>query len=349
MTALLIVPDANALYSDPFLEGPLIRAILTAENHTDLELAVPAVVIDELRGHVERRLENLVKDADKVRRDRAWLSGVYSVDSDMTLEQRQAVLDRFDQRVEQLDDKPWRILDYPFIMAEELVQRSIRIQPPFQEKDRGLRDTIIWLTVKEHLSLFATIPKIALVTKDGAFWDKNKTKLNESLTEELKHAGIPCDSVIVLPTLESVVDKFLHGKLSDADWIKARIENSEIDDFTDSNSSALLSAAIWIDEHPDIFDDLQGGIVRGYSFVQFKRMKEVSFERLSEAFDLGSGEVVVTSEWTGTAVVSGYGSPYPSDHLDVALRFTMGSLIEAMDELVLVRRHDVSDTIVDSS
>ncbi len=192
-------------------------------------------------------------------------------------------------------------------------------------------------------------PQVILVTKDGAFWDKNKTKLNESLAKELNDAGLPCNSVVVLRTLDRVISEFLRGKLSDADWIRIRIENGEISDFADSSPSALWGATTWIHEHPDIFDNYQGSSIRGYTSVQFDRMKEVSFGRVNETIDLGSSEVVVRSEWTGTAVIVGYSGPNRSEHLDVALRFTMGSLIETMPGHAFVTEHDVSDMTLDSS
>ena len=98
---MLIVPDTNVLFSDPFLEGALVKTILAAENHTDIRLVIPELVVDELRNHVKERLEAAIKDADKVRRDYARLSGVnpYSVDFMISADQRKVVMDRFDRRI----------------------------------------------------------------------------------------------------------------------------------------------------------------------------------------------------------------------------------------------------------
>ena len=56
---MLVIPDTNVLFSDPFLEGPLIRTIVAAEIQAGIRLVIPEVVIDELRNHVEERLIKL--------------------------------------------------------------------------------------------------------------------------------------------------------------------------------------------------------------------------------------------------------------------------------------------------
>ena len=136
--ATLVVPDTSVLFSDPFLDGAFIRTILAAESHTGIRLAIPEIVVDELRNHVEDKLDGVVKAADKVRRDYAGLSGLnrFAVDIMVSADQRQAVLDRFDWRIREFT-KEGRILKYPSPSPKELARRSIGAQAPFKDKDRG--------------------------------------------------------------------------------------------------------------------------------------------------------------------------------------------------------------------
>ena len=111
---MLVIPDTNVLFADPFLEGPLIRTILASESRTNLRLVIPEVVIDELRGHVEERLRKTVDAVNKSRRDYSWLSGSHPNTVKLAIGQRQrrTVLDRFDQLVQRLRNEG-RILGYP--------------------------------------------------------------------------------------------------------------------------------------------------------------------------------------------------------------------------------------------
>lgn len=339
---LLVIPDTNTLFSDPFLEGPLIRTILAAENQTNIRLVISEVVVDELRNKVEERLKQNVEDARKVRRDYARLSGLnpYAVDFSVSPEQRRAVLERFDQRMAQLT-KEGRILKYPSPSLKELACRSIKSQAPFQDKDRGMRDTLIWLTVKEcAISGTSAGSTIALVTQDGAFLDRDKTKLNESLMREVADAGIPLDSITVYPTLQGVIDTFISGKLPHVEWVKVAIEGGRIDDFTNSSDAVSLKVTDWIYDNPDI---LESG---DYEFVEFDVVEDVVFCGTEQEIDSGSGEVIVVSEWICNVAADGYLSPYFSENLTVALRFTLVSTVKVENDLLSVIFHEVTDVDV---
>ena len=345
---MLVVPDANVLYSDPFLERPLLRTILAAENLTDIRLGLPEVVVDELRRQVEMRVENVVRNAAKVRRDYAALAAldVYAVDFYITSDQRQAVVDRFNQRMDQIA-AAGGILAYPSASPRELAQRSIRLQPPFKDKDRGLRDTLIWLTVKEYLQKKAvTKQKVILVTDDGAFWNQDKTSLHELLQQELENANISPELVILQRTLQSVIDTFISDNLSEADWVKVAIEGGGIKDFTASDDAVLLIVNDWILSNPEIFEDDYGPIA-GFLFVEFDVIEQVSLQRIEQTLSLGSNEVTVTSEWICTASAQGYDNPYFGDYLEIDLRFTLSSIIQVDNGRLSVLSHEVTDMRVD--
>ena len=338
----IIIPDTNVLYSDPFLEGALIRTILAAESQTDIRLVIPEVVVDELRNHVEEELNDTLKSAAKVRRDVARLSGLsqYAVDFNMSPEQREAVLDRFDRRIGQFA-REGRILMYPSASPKELARRSIKDQAPFNENDRGMRDTLIWLTTKEYvINGRDTGCRISLVTQDKAFLNKRKTKLNESLALELEGAGIPHDAVTVLPTLQSVVETFVAGKLPYAEWVKVAIEGGRIDDFTPDSDAVSLEVTDWILKNPESLE------VGDYFFVEFDVVEDVAFQNMEEALDLGGGEVLVESEWTCEVAAEGFENPHFGDSLHLALRFNLSSIVEVENGRLSVGSHDVTDVDV---
>ena len=339
---MLIVPDTNVLFSDPFLEGALVKTIIAAENHADIQLVIPELVVDELRNHVKERLETAIKDADRVRRDYARLSGAnpYSVDLMISVDQRKAVMDRFDRRIQQLS-REGRILSYPSPSPKELAHRSINGKAPFQDKDRGMRDTLIWLTVKDRAIRDAKAGlKITLVAEDKAFWDREKRMLNESLVGELEDAGIARDSITVRRSLQDVIGTFVSGRLTHVEWVKVAIEGGQVDDFTSASDVVELKVTDWMYEHPEILE------VGDYYFVDFDVVEEVLLSDIERALELGEGEVVVESDWRCDVVAEGFDNPHFGKHLRVEIQFKLSSIIKVDDGCLVVRSHEITDVEV---
>ena len=338
---MLIMPDTNVLYSDPFLERSLIKTILAAEYDTDIRLVLTEVVVDELRNHVEERFEKTAKAANAVRRDYADLSGAdfdqveFAIDPD----QKRAVLDRFDRRIAQLDQEG-RILGYPSPSPKELANRSIKVQLPFRESDRGMRDTLIWLTAKGHLINHASAShKIVLITNDGAFWDKDDEQMQEELARELDRDGIPPDSITVLPSLQKVVETFVTGDRKLAEQVKVAIATGEIDDFLASSDTVLLKAVDWIHDHFEMLD------VSDYIVVEFDIVEKAEFQSVERAFDLGCGQAIVETKWTSDVVAEGYYSRRFGDNLRLELQFKLSSVIN-IDDRFSVESHEIIEMVV---
>lgn len=214
---MLVVPDTNALYQDRFFEKQDITTIIDTEEVACIRLMVPEVVVDELRGQVEKQLNNLETTERKLCQEFASISGqTHLRNVHITLEQKRAVLDRFDRRIKQFREEG-RILVYPSISPRELADRSIRDRRPFQssgsgnqKSDRGMRDTLIWLTLKEHLERTDdTAPQILFATEDTAFVVKEENRLHESLVDELENEGFPGGSVIIRGKLNDVISEFI--------------------------------------------------------------------------------------------------------------------------------------------
>ena len=339
---MLVIPDTNALFSDPFLEGPLIRTIVAAEKQAGIRLVIPEVVVDELRNHVEERLSQTVKAAAKVRNAYAGLSGQnpYAIDFNLSPDQRKAVLDRFDQRIQQLYEEG-RILKYPSPTPKELSLRSIKGQAPFQDNDRGMRDTLIWLTAKEcAIQGPASNSKIILVSEDKAFWDKEKKKLHEGLVGELRDEGIPADSITSSPTLQNVVENFVAGKLPQAEWVKVAVEGDQIADFTASSDVVLLKMTDWIYDNPEVLE------VGDYIFVDFDIVEDAVLRSVKRTLDLGHNEVLVNSEWTCEVAAEGYDNPHFANSLRFSLQFELSSIIQVHNDDLSVGSHEVNDVDV---
>lgn len=218
---MLVVPDSNIMYPDLFFESDAITTILNAEDVVGLKIVVPEVVVDELRKHVEERVDEAI---DAVNKSHSQIDSLVGhnryTDGCITSHQKQDILDRFEERVKQFVEED-RILSYPSISPKELAARSIRDRRPFQssgsgnqKSDRGMRDTLIWLTLKEHLKrIDDTVPQILFITNDkGAFLrstDGGEVKLHQNLMLELESEGFPQESVTIRRNLNDVIIEFI--------------------------------------------------------------------------------------------------------------------------------------------
>ena len=74
-----------------------------------------------------------------------------------------------------------------------------------------MRDTLIWLTLKEQLKRSDdTVPQILFATEDTVFIVKEENRLqnrlHESLVYELEKEGVSRDSVTIRRKLEDVIE-----------------------------------------------------------------------------------------------------------------------------------------------
>lgn len=213
---MLVVPDSNIMYPDLFFESDAITTILNAEEVEGIKFMIPEVVIDELRNHVEERADEAIGDVNKSHSQIDSLVGHNRyTDGCIASHQKQDILDRFEERVNQFLEEG-RILAYPSISPKELADRSIQDRRPFQssgkgnqKSDRGMRDTLIWLTLKEHLKRTDdTVPQILFATQDTVFVAE-ENRLHESLVYELKNEGFSQESVTIRRNLNDVIIEFI--------------------------------------------------------------------------------------------------------------------------------------------
>ena len=352
---LVIVPDSNNLYTDPFLERPRIMTILAAESKGNMRLAVPAIVLDELQNQVQDRLNSVVSDVDKARRKLAELHGLYGYDSygidlSVTSEQRDAVIDRFNQRREDLNAEE-RILSYPSISNEDLSRRSIQSRSPFDSNDRGLRDTLIWFSIVEFVLQQApeTNLQILFVSDDAAFWNDSKQELHNDLKEDLRLKGLSEDSVIIRKNLNEVTSDFIVSKLSNSDWAKVAIEGGQVPDFTNESDAISILAYDWLVTNAEIFEG-DAYTPSDYLWMEFDVIENICRLSVESTLEIGDDYVVVSSTWKGDAAVQGIVATTEDmaleDSLTSEVVFGVTSILKSQNGELTVQSHEVNDVSI---
>jgi PIN domain-containing protein len=168
---LAVLPDTNALFGMLTSRSPepAWQRLLGLSTAGEIEVVLAEVVqwelANQLREKLDSELGSLRVQTEKLRglglEPPAFGEGpdqVPQLVASASEHLRQAVL--------------WhrgRIAPAPFVAAADLVRRSLERRPPFDRDDRGLRDTMLWLTALDVLATGATV---ILVSQDKrAFGD----------------------------------------------------------------------------------------------------------------------------------------------------------------------------------
>ena len=166
-----------------------------------MELVLPEVVhwelVNQLREDLTRKAERYRKLGDELRR-----AGLAPSSSGALEAQLSEVVAEVGEGFRQtLLSHRGRIAPMPEVGAAQLVRRSLERQPPFDAEDRGMRDTLIWLTV---LELVRAGDDVVLASGDAkAFGDRT---LGTALAAEARHAAGGSSPVTLARSLEQTLD-----------------------------------------------------------------------------------------------------------------------------------------------
>ncbi len=208
-----------------------------------------------------------------------------------------------------------------------------------------MRDTIIWLTIKEFLRA-NTDKRILLVTNDAkAYLDDEKEDLHPSLKRELVEEAIPQDSVLVRRNLDRVKSDFVSSILSDAEWVSIAIKNSAAIEFSDQDDTIALMAQDWMFEHSYIFEDPY--VTSDHDSVEFEGLEGVLLDDVEETLDLGWGQVSVASVWTGEADLVGSLGGQVEESLRAVVWFRVGSIVRVQGGQLSVQSHEIVDAQIE--
>lgn len=170
-----LVLDANELAKDFMCLGLRYRLLEHAEDPTWVKVYIPAVVLEETVANYARTVQEALTRPEISDRDKGRL-GIEIV-GPMTPDQYRAhLLKRFDTRL------GFTVLEWPEVTHEDLVKRAVSRTPPFDNKGRGYRDSLIWADVRE---LAQEGCDVVLVSEDAIFASP-EGGLAEVLTEEVK-------------------------------------------------------------------------------------------------------------------------------------------------------------------
>jgi len=334
MSTIRIVPDANILYGDPFLESVSARAIAAASQFIDSKLTLADLTIDELRGLLKEQLEDIVRQLTVLTQKAASLKIDSGVNKWLLNPQIKKAEQAWESRiVEHATESP--NLPYPEVDAKDLTQLSISQRRPFTKGDKGMRDYLLWSSILSAAKKDKHI--YILVTNDHGFFKTGSDEMHENLEAELATQDLS-GRVLIRRTLSSVVDEYVKPHLKTEQIVEVAIKSGQIPDFTEADDSVdiLVNEYFYNNEIPDewIIDN------RDYRGIEFDVAQDIAFKELISTLQLDDS-VLVTSEWEAslTYIVSSY--DYQEESETANVDFTVQSIVNP--KTLKVESHEISE------
>jgi len=173
----ILVLDTTELRQDWTFAGLKSQLLAHAVGQGHLEVAVPAVTVEELVAHHRRRVDELTAETERVRQNWRRLGAESAIAPRIELtDYREFLAEQFEEFL------GFTLLPWPNVSHADMVERAVNRTPPFDEKGGGYRDALIWASV---LELAAQQRDVVLVSADNAFRGA-EDQLAQTLAEEVQ-------------------------------------------------------------------------------------------------------------------------------------------------------------------
>lgn len=181
----LLVLDANILIKDFWLKGQSFN-YLKDRDFLLHKLTIPQISLDEAMGAIIRRATDLLLRLEEQPKSFRLLeqyqklfnkSKIDNETAEELGERYQAFIKKF------VEEYKGFIIQNVDVDMQTIIQRSINRVKPFNQGDKGFRDTVLWLNI---LELVKKYPKVSFVSENiNDFAEKENLTLHPDLKIEL--------------------------------------------------------------------------------------------------------------------------------------------------------------------
>lgn len=174
--------DTNVFFGDWFVRNANLRYLFHFANNEQHELLISRLVVQEVENLRRRELASALGATKKALSalDRLYGSVLMAPPNEASFSPYD-FLQILKEKVENLT-----ILEYEGISHSVVVDRALACKRPFLEGEKGYRDTLIWLSLLEHVKLNASHDEIAFITA-------NTTDFFGSGSEDTFHSDLIAD------------------------------------------------------------------------------------------------------------------------------------------------------------
>lgn len=180
-----------------------LESVISKLEGLKILLCIPEVILLELRKHVENSILDTLETIKSHNQKLPYLEAISE------LPDIKEYLEEYDKNVSKyLKEHGFEIIPHPTIGIERLIKMAVDKHPPFEENDKGFRDTMQIFSIIEYLQKVNEKNREALfVTNDKIFKDSRI----ESIIQE---AGVNLKILDSVDSLQEYIDSYVDVTIS---------------------------------------------------------------------------------------------------------------------------------------
>lgn len=298
--------DTNAFYKNWFADNANFKLLFYFLNNLEHELLISNIVIQETNNIRLRELNEVKAELRKIiKKGNQLTQKSLQFDIDILELQNYDLIDVLKNRVDWIDR-----IEYGNVPHSIVVERAIGAIKPFNNEEKGYRDTLIWLSFLDYLSSKNIEGDVAFITnnKHDFFQLKDKTlSFNDDLLRDIAKRNIKANIKPYLNIYDFAkenIDKIPHSfdqrKLLDD---LGGFLVSETEDFlnamNNNDLSELLETRLFSDKLTPILD-VNSDIFEGLEHTQINSIKGLPGDSvyIESEFEMRRVDLVVSIDST---------------------------------------------------
>lgn len=283
--------DSNIFFKKWFLESSQLRLVFHYLNNECETLFLSELVVEEVdnkyRSLAAKTLSDLEREVANLRAFYPSLSVGLPVMDELP---HYSLRSKLKEKVDSLS-----IVNYDDIPQSVVVGRAIASKRPFQEGEKGYRDTLIWLSFLRHLEKFEIDGDVAFITANAKdFMGSGKGVFHPDLQEDLAAAGLTC-RVQAFSSLNDFISENVNAvdHLIDESKVEALVEGYLEDEGVNYLENMSHSHLLELEEH------LFGGsrVLANSSPITAHIVEGMEDLDLEATRDMGEGNVFIASTY----------------------------------------------------
>lgn len=203
--------DTNIFHNNWFAKNANFKLLFNYLENTGSVLLLSELVCEEIENNRKRELDSIVDMIkQEIKKSQKLKQNAIDFNPEQIKEEsyniKELLLDKVSNIV---------FISYEHISQNVVVKRALKRKKPFQDGEKGYRDTLIWLSFLDYLKSNAISEDIYFITNNkDDFFNKDKIDFHQDLKDDMENYKLECviypfDSLFAFT--EKHIDKNEHG------------------------------------------------------------------------------------------------------------------------------------------
>ncbi len=182
--------DTNIFYNNWHLKNANFKFLFNYIENTNSVLLMSDLVCEEVENIRNRELESIVTILkQEVKKSNKLNSSLIEFDFNKLNEEKYDFKSLISEHAYTV-----KFIPYGSIQQKAVVERALKKTRPFQEEEKGYRDTLIWLSFILFLSEKDIKNEVVFITNNkNDFYNKANTDFHDDLKSDIKNLNLKCE------------------------------------------------------------------------------------------------------------------------------------------------------------